>query len=202
MENFKKAYDDLKKQQLQFASALDRIAELIFLNENPSNLLSDVNNILGETLQLDRALIYYVSAEENLIIGLCECLNKNEPDIQPTIDTYPLDLFRISHQKLTKSQKHIESHTDEVADSFIEEGSGKLLHEMMQIKSLLWYPFDFDKESFYLFALNQLTKVRKWSREEIQFVASAAKQVSLALMKIKLNKERSRLIESEKVRKN
>jgi signal transduction histidine kinase len=199
MKNFKQAYYDLKKQQLLFASALDRIAELIYLNEKPSDLLTDLNNILGETLQLDRTLIYYISSEENLVIGLCEWLNKNEPDIQPTIDTYPLDLFRVSYQQLLKSQKYIESYSDAVASSFVEEGSGKILHGGMNIKSLLWFPFDFDKGGFYLVALNQLTHLKKWSTEEIQFIASAVKQVSLALMKIKLNLERSRLIESEKV---
>src|SRR6056297_2043995 len=97
-ETLKKQFEEIKqenefqkKQQLDFSRALDKIAEIILKNEKPNDLLADVNDILGETLQLDRALIYYVSAKEQLIIGLCEWLNKEDPSIQPTIDTYPLN---------------------------------------------------------------------------------------------------------------
>jgi len=207
-ETLKKQFEEIKqenefhkKQQLDFSRALDKIAEIILKNEKPNDLLADVNDILGETLQLDRALIYYVSAKEQLIIGLCEWLNKEDPSIQPTIDTYPLNYFKVSYQKLVNKRKHIESHTNAPAVSFTEEGSDKVLHDGMHIKSLLWYPFDFENGNFYLFALNQLSHVRRWTNEEIQFVSSAARHVSMALMKIKLNKERIKLKNKEEVLK-
>lgn len=189
--------DNYRKQQELFTSALNSIAEIIVIKGNPEDLLEDVNRVLGETLQLDRALIYYVSYEQNQVVALCEWLKTTDSRISATKGTYSLDLFKSSYIHAKKTQKYIESHYFDINENFITDGADKILHEYMNIKSLLWYPFDFDDNNLYLFALNQVLEPRKWTQDEIRFIESVAKQVSLALMKIKLNRERNLVKESE-----
>ena len=57
--------EELKKQ-LKFVKALNRIAEIIINIDNAEQLLSETNQIIGETLELDRALIYYVSFDPTI----------------------------------------------------------------------------------------------------------------------------------------
>jgi len=179
------------EQQLVFAKALNEIAETIISNDNSEDILERANCIIGETLQLDRALIYDVSFEKNCIIGLCEWLKLKHPKIAPTKGEYPsLDMFISAFTEIKKTQKHLESQCYGVNEHFIKDGSWKILHEQLNIKSLIWYPFAFNEHGYYLFTLNQILEQRQWTREEIGFLESVAKQVNLALIKIKFLKER------------
>ena len=178
------------EQQLVFAKALNEIAETIISNDNPEDILERANCIIGETLQLDRALIYDVSFENNCITGLCEWLKLKHPKITPTKNVYPLDMFINPFTEIKKTQKHLESQCDRVNEHFIKDGSGKILHEQMNIKSLIWYPFAFNEQGYHVFTLNQILEQRQWTREEIGFLESVAKQVNLALIKIKFLEER------------
>lgn len=202
--DFKQKIEELKSknkafynQQLLFSSTLNKISEFIVKEQKTENLLENVNRILGVTLQLDRTLIYYISQEKNEVAGICEWLKQDKPEISATKDVYPLDLFKKSYDYFINSQEYIESHFDNINEYFVKEGSGKILHEKMNIKSLLWYPFDYDNGNFYLFALNQVLESRKWTVEEINFIGSVAKQVSLVFMKIRLYNERKIIKENE-----
>lgn len=204
-EDFNKQINDLKRhnkslynKQLLFSSALNSISEIIIKEEKPEDLLENVNRVLGETLLVDRALIYYIAYENNQVVAMCEWLKSDNPHATATKDIYPLDLFKLSYKYFINTQQHIESYNDQVNEFFVKEGSGKILHEYMNIKSLLWYPFDFDENSFYLFALNQVSEKRQWTLDEIAFVGSVAKQVSLVLMKIKLYEERKKIEQNER----
>ncbi|MEI6702672.1 MAG: hypothetical protein WCL71_03935, partial [Deltaproteobacteria bacterium] len=97
------------EQQLVFATALNEIAETIISNDNSEDILERANCIIGETLQLDRALIYDVSFEKNCITGLCEWLKLKHLDIAPTKNVYPLDMFISPFTEIKKTQKHLES---------------------------------------------------------------------------------------------
>ena len=178
------------EKQLVFATALNKIAETIISNENSEDILERANCIIGETLQLDRALIYDVSFEKNCITGLCEWLKLKHLDIAPTKNVYPLDMFLSPFTEIKKTQKHLESQYNGVNEHFIKDGSRKILHEHMNIKSLIWYPFAFDEHGYYVFTLNQILASRQWIREEIGFLESVAKLVNLALIKIKFLEER------------
>ena len=174
-----------------------RITGIIIHNEDPEDILENANRILGETLQLDRSVIYQVSSEKNQITGLCEWLQTTSPEITPTIGNYPFDWFRSPLSELKKNQNYLVSQFNAINEHFIEDGSGIKLHKGMNIKSLLWYPFDFDEHRFYVFTLNQVLKQRQWTHEDISFVSSVAKQVSIALLKIRLLNEHKLLKESE-----
>jgi len=178
------------EKQLVFAKALNEIAETIISNDNSEDILERANCIIGETLQLDRALIYDVSFEKNCITGLCEWLKLKHPDIAPTKNVYPLDMFISPFTEIKKTQKHLESQFNGVNEHFIKDGSGKILHEQLNIKSLIWYPFAFNEHGYYVFTLNQILEQRQWTREETGFLESVAKLVNLALIKIQFLEER------------
>lgn len=57
-----------RSQQSIFSLALNNIAEIIINNDNPVQILEKVNQVLVETLLVDRALIYYVNFNANQII--------------------------------------------------------------------------------------------------------------------------------------
>ncbi len=190
------AYRDM---QLGFNTALNEIAQVIISKDSSEDILESANRIIGETLQLDRALIYDVCFEKNIITGLCEWLKQEHPDIAPTKDVYPLDIFLSPFTEIRKNKHYLESHFNAVNAHFIQDGSGKILHEQMKIKSLIWYPFAFDEHGYYVFTLNQILSQRPWTQEDIAFLDSAAKQISLALIKIKLLAEKKAIAESLQV---
>jgi PAS domain S-box-containing protein len=186
----RKKSDLLLSQQLFFTNALNKIAEIIIIKDNPDNILESVNSIIGSTLQLDRSLIYYVSFQKNNIKGLCKWSKPDNPKIVSIKEEYTsLEMFIHSATEIMKTQKHLESHFNAVNEHFKEE-EASLLHNELKIKSLLWYPFAFDEHGFYLFTLSQITGRRKWTQEELDFLESVAYQLNLALMKIKLLEER------------
>ena len=176
----------LRDQQLSFTKALNEIAEVIISNDRAEDILEGTNRILGETLNLDRILIYNISFKQNRITGLCEWLREVHPDIAPTKDVYPLNLFLSPLTEIKNTRKYLESQFDAVNPFFVADKSDEILHQQMHIKSLLWYPFDFEDNGFHLFTLNQILNQRKWTPEEIGFLESVTKQVSLALIKIRL----------------
>ena len=179
-------------QQLYFTRALNEIAEVIVGNDNANDLLEESNRIIGETLKLDRSLIYEISFEKKCIFGLCEWLKETHPDIEPTKDTYPLEMFLSPFTEIRNTQKYLISHFNDVNKIFEKDESAKTLHQHFKIKSLIWYPFAFSNQGYYLFTLNQILDKREWTTAEIGFIESAAKQLSLALLKIKLLDDRKK----------
>ncbi|MEI8248474.1 MAG: PAS domain S-box protein, partial [Lentisphaerota bacterium] len=181
-----------RDQLLLFTTALNKIDEVIISQENAEYILETANRIIGETMQVDRSLIYDVSFEQNCITGLCEWLRCDHPDIAPTKAQYPLDMFLSPFTRIMNTRKYLKSYSGAVDEHFIEDGSGKILHENLKIKSLLWYPFDFSEHGYYVFTLNQIIDARQWTPLELNFLESVAQQVSLALMKIRMIEQRNK----------
>jgi len=179
-----------RDQQLRFTMALKEISEDVFFKDNAQEILISTNRIIGETLQLDRALIYDVSFEKNRITGLCEWLNDEHPGIISVKGIHPLETISVPFKEIMKTHKYLESHSNEVGEYFTKDESGKILHEDFKIKSLIWYPFAFDEHGYHVFTLNQITKYRQWSQAEIDFLESASRKIGLAMMKINLLAER------------
>ncbi len=198
----RKAIQDQRETQLIFSKALNKISENIILSDEPDHILEASNQIIGETLGVDRTLIYKISFKEDRLTGLCEWLRRPHPDIEPTVGEYSLELFRAPFTEIRKTQEHLESHCTSVGAPFMTDGSGEMLHGHFKIKSLIWYPFAFDQDGFHVFTINQILRQRQWSGDEIVFLESVAKLVSIALMKIKLLDERRRMTgENEELQK-
>ncbi len=185
----RKTAEELRNQQLFYTKALNDIAECIIKNDNAVEILETANRIIGETLQLDRALIYDVSFDKNIITGLCEWLRLDHPEIAPTKGEYPIGMFLNPLTEVKNTRKFIESHSDAVNDFFKHDGSGEILHQQMNIKSLIWYPFSFYENGYYLFTLNQILEHRQWTTADIGFLESVTNQIGFALVKIKLLEE-------------
>lgn len=178
------------REQLQFANALHRLAEAIIIYDDTSTILETIAAIAGETLNVDRSLIYDMDFEKYLLIALCEWHNPGVPEITATKDTYNMDVFANGTRLMREQLCWQESHIDDVDPVLFGDGSANLLHNLMSIKSGLWYPFSFRKEGYYCLVFNQVGHRRVWREVELNFINSVAKQVEIAIQKIDFLKDR------------
>ncbi|NOZ71022.1 MAG: GAF domain-containing protein [Chloroflexi bacterium] len=183
------------QQQLWFLRALNEIAQIIIENDKPEKMLSETIRVVGETLKVDRALIYQVAFDSDHAIGLGEWINPRHENIESSKATFPLEFFLGAINEMRRSQQWLESHDDAIDPHLLEDGSAQLLHQHMHIKSLLWYPFAFQEQGYHVLVLNQISERRTWQKEEIDFVAATSRQVSIALEKIALLEETHRRAE-------
>lgn len=181
----KRAEDELR-QQLHFGAALNAVAKAIIDGNDRQSILQATTTIVGKALGLDRVLIYDVSFDTEVVKGLCEWLNPDHPDLQHSMGTYPLPVFRNGANALFDSRQPLISRADAVNPHLVADGSGQLLHEQMHIRSLLWYPFDFHEKTFNALALNQVYSDRPWTPQDLSFLQAVAHQVSIALTKISM----------------
>ena len=180
------------ERQLRFAGATIRLAEAINAYDIADDLLTAMSRIIGETLRVDRSLIYDISFSRQEATGLCEWIPATKPEIEPTRDTYPLSYFLGAAEYIRTEKTWIQSHADAYHPAFREDGAGDRLHKDMHIKSLLWYPFRFREDGFYAIILNQVSSSREWQKEDIDFLAAVSGQIHLALDKIALVDEHRR----------
>jgi signal transduction histidine kinase/CheY-like chemotaxis protein len=187
----------------RFADASNRLFDILLFEAQPSVILDSLAQILGETLGVERSMIYDVSFTNDTADGLTEWLDPASPTVTPTKATYPLDVFRDSANHLFATHASLESHADARNPVLVSDRSAKLLHEDMKIESLLWVPFSFRDDGFYLLAFNAVGKRHAWSEDELAFVRSATRHVGMALLKIALLRERAaaeeRLLAAQKL---
>ncbi|MFA6920304.1 MAG: EAL domain-containing protein [Gallionella sp.] len=184
--------EEALQQQLLFSGALNKIAKSIVERDDSDSILTDTIRVIGETLSADRTLIYDISFRKHQAIGLSEWLNPQHPDVVPTKATYPLDLFIGGATEVRRTRQPLTSHADDINPHMLEDGSGKILHHQMNIQSLLWYPFAFREDGYYLLVSNQIHSRRTWSKQEIDFLDSVSGQVSVALEKILMMDQRKK----------
>ncbi|MFA6401977.1 MAG: PAS domain S-box protein [Salinivirgaceae bacterium] len=178
------------QQQLSFANALNNIAGVIISTQESTTIIEKTTHILGETLGVDRCLIYDVNFRNNQLTAASEWLNPKYQDIQPTKGVYPIDIFISGISEMNKTKHYLVSHFDEINPVLLLDNSDKILHNIMEIKSALWYPFSFYAEGYNLLVLNETHHKREWKCEEIDFLNSVSKQVGIALEKINLLEEK------------
>ncbi|HBV87566.1 MAG TPA: hypothetical protein DEF42_13160 [Desulfosporosinus sp.] len=188
LSNFSKHNEQLS-EQLSYASALNKIAETIISNDNTSDILETMVAIIGSTLNIDRSLIYKIDFAKHQIIDQCEWLNPNTLNIVSFRDTYNLDVFIDSCTFMKNHRTWLETHVDNYGSCFLRDGSGDVLHNYMNIKSALYYPFSFHEQEYYCLTFDQVNQCRAWREEEINFIASVANLVEIALQKINLLSE-------------
>jgi PAS domain S-box-containing protein len=185
-------------QQLRFTKALNDIAGVIISTDDSSSIIENTTAILGETLGVDRCLVYDVNFFENQLTATSEWLNPGYPDIQPTKGVYPINVFSSGITEMRKTRHFLVSHFDEINPVLLPDHSDKILHGTMDIKSAIWYPFNFTTKGYYLLVLNETHHKREFNNEEIDFLNSVSKQVGIALEKIHLLEERHSAIEKIK----
>jgi PAS domain S-box-containing protein len=179
------------KQQLYYTIALNKIAELIIINEDAKEILENANRIIGQTLKLDRILIYKISFDKNLANDMCEWINQDFPEIESVLGKYnALEMYLNALKSIENTHNYLVSYYDEINECFTKDESANILHKYLDIKSLLWFPFAFYENGYYMFTLNQISEKRLWTQDEINFLISVSKQISLALIKIQFLEER------------
>lgn len=184
--------EELLREQLSYANALNQIAETIITNDETQVILESMTQIIGQTLCLDRTLINSVNFSSNIAIGLCEWDNPNDSTVYPTKSNWNLDMFNNSMEYVREKMTWLESHIDDLNPLLVEDNVTDLLHHRMGAKSILYYPFSFQSDNFYLLTLHQTKSQRKWREEEIHFIEAAAKQVEIAIQKINYLEEQKR----------
>ncbi|MFZ5570822.1 MAG: PAS domain S-box protein [Thermodesulfobacteriota bacterium] len=199
----RKAIQEQRERQLTFSRALNKISEFTIANDNPDAILEISNRIIGEALCADRMLIYDISFAENRITALCEWLGQPHREIAATKGEYTsLEMFREAFEEIRDTKRYLESHVDAVNAHFLENGSDRILHDQLHIKSLIWYPFAFDDHGYYLFTINRILQRKIWNKDELDFLRSVANLVTIALMKIRMLGERRRVEEELAKQKN
>ena len=186
--------------QLNHARAIHRMARIITREGDPSKMREAMVAIIGEHLDVDRVLIYDIRFPTDEAEALCEWLNPNG-HAEPTKGSYPLSMFRGTAEYVHRERCAIESHIDDVHPKLLADGADQVLHNLMNIKSLLWFPFDMEPTRASLLVFNQVERMRRWSEADLAFVDAIAELVSMAHLRVRLElKERERLVDEDRRR--
>jgi len=177
------------ERELRFADTLLGMSQAVTGSDNRDHLLDSMASILGRALEVDRCLIFDVRLPKRQAIALCEWLNPACPRATSIRRDYPLELFPESLRYLWEMRSPLESHRDQPNARLASEGSAPLLHEGMDINSLLWHPIVFSSDGFFLLVFNQVSHRRAWKGEERRFLDSMANLVSIGLQKIGIASE-------------
>lgn len=178
------------RQQLSFARALNRISRLIVEQSQPDLTLQGTTKIINEILQTDRTLLYEISFSKRHARGIY--ISSDAMFGRELPETYPLDDFIDSITEMQNTHRWIISQRKQINPIFQRDGSAQILHEQLKIESLLWYPFCFNDDGYYLLAINQIHSQREWTHSELDFLDSVSQLISVALEKIQFLDERER----------
>ncbi len=173
--------------RLRFSRALNRLGETILGTDEPSSLLHALAHIAGETLGVDRALVFDVRVDELHVGRLTEWLRPESAALPPPEGMFPIERSRGLLWELWSRRNWMESHA-EAPHPMLEKDATTLLHQEMKVDSALWYPFYFREQGYHLLVFHQLTP-RHWLDEELEFMAAVGKRVTLALGKLGLLEE-------------
>jgi PAS domain S-box-containing protein len=180
-----------QERHLELSRAINDVSVAILRGDTTSGVLQSLVDIAGPALQVDRALIYDVQFSSARAVKLSEWLRPGG-HVVPANAEYPLAGFESAAREMARTGAPIESSRDSVHPLLAADGTNRLLHEQMSIQRLLWYPFRLHHDGYYLLVFSQVIGSRPWKAEELDFIEVVAAQVSLAIMKLELLRERER----------
>jgi signal transduction histidine kinase/CheY-like chemotaxis protein len=173
----------------RLGDASARLFDILLQEDDAAAILDSLTRIAGETLGVDRSMIYDVSFTHDHAEGLTEWLDPSGV-ATATKATYPLALFRSAAELLRDEHAPIESHRHAPHPALVADRSDTLLHDTMQVASLLWFPFAYRADGYYLLAFNHVRAPHRWEPSELEFMATLTRHVSMALVKIELIRKR------------
>lgn len=180
------------EEQLLYTNAVNRMTETIISEDNAEAILETMAHIIGETLRVDRSLIYDVDTKNNLVAGLCEWDDLNSPLTIPTLRDWSIDLFPSVHAYMNEKHTWLESHVDDVNPHLEKDGLAELMHQQFGAKSILYYPFSFRENGWYMMVFHQIKCRRDWRKIELDFISTVAKHVEVAIQKLNFLAERKK----------
>ncbi len=187
------------QQQLRFAQAMNKLSRVILSSSDATEILQAAVRSIGIAIQTDRVLIYNADFVQDKAIGLCEWLNPRHGDVGSSKSVYPLSLFANGVKDVWRHRRPLISNTRHIHPLLQADGSWEVLHQRLHIMSLLWHPFAFHENGFYMLVLNDVHQSREWLPVEIDFLDSMSHQAGIALEKIRFLQERQRVEEDLRI---
>ena len=179
------------ERRLELSRAVNRLSNAVLRGDTTSDVLQSLVDIAGETLQVDRALIYDVRLETEQAVALCEW--RLPGSVTPSAKaTYPLRLFATATAEVSRTGAPLESSYLAVNPLLAADGADALIHGELGIQRFLCYPFRQTPNGFLAVVFSQVHDDRPWTDEEREFVETVATQACLAIMKLELLHERER----------
>ncbi|NLI91413.1 MAG: PAS domain-containing protein [Peptococcaceae bacterium] len=171
------------KDQLAFAQALNRLAELIISTADTEIILNTVTNIIGQTMDLYHCMIYDVDYGKNELKMECQYSKNGIPEILIP-DRHKVETAK-RHDFFHENRKEIiVSHWDEMNPILVSNGMAEIIHNHFQVQSFFWYPFSLSQKGYYCLAFDQIDRKRILGENEMEFLNSALKLVEIAIQKI------------------
>lgn len=187
----RRKYENHIREQLRYARALNRMATSIMNSDGTADtLLREMTTICGETIDIERALLFDIRMAAGEAVSIAKWIRPDFSDFAPPQEVYPSSVFASSISRLHSTRTCITSTVDAPHACFVEEGSAEILHRVMKVQSLLWYPFSFREDGFFLLVVNDMIRPRQWQEEELNFLDSVSREIELALLKHRLSSER------------
>lgn len=183
----RKNAEQTRKNQLRFSTALNKLSESIILSQSTHIPLSQIMvDVIGDTLQIERCVIFEVNKISGKVTSLSKWLKNGISDVTTSNEIYPVESFSESIEFMESTHDILGSHENERHPSLIKEGSDIFLHDTIRVKSLFWFPFHFSDHGFNILVFNELSQTRNLSPDEINFLHSASKLVEISVLNQKL----------------
>ena len=163
-----------------------------FFAATRADVLQSLVDIAGPTLGADRALIYDVQLLTRHRRRSLRVAAAGEPTSRADEHAIRCALFATAASEIARTGAPLESSRIAVHPLLAADGADALLHGQMSIQRLLWYPFGDATTAATCSCSIRSPQDRGWTPDELDFVHVVANQVSLALMKLELLRERER----------
>ncbi len=171
----------LIQKTLRIAQSISDTAELIGHEDSIQSIMHGCCTIIGETLFTDRVSIIHVDFKHQQTISIGEWLTPEIKGLSSTQGIYPLNLMYSGCCYMHEKRQWIESHDNFIHPQLIGDYSTSLLHKKMGIKSLLWYPFRFTNNGYFLIALHKISSHQHWDDADLNFLSMLSLQLDAAL---------------------
>lgn len=184
------------QEQLRFAQALTKLAEITIRNDQTGIILDSMTRIIADTIVADLGIVYDVDLKQNKLIMKCQ--NTEDKESQVLIPPHALNSNEAAASFFRNNKTKLESHLDDNRLERICAQMAKHVHHDLKIQSFYWYPFAFTCRGYYALVLSQFNKPRRFSALEAEFINSALQQVEIAIQKITYVEENKRALQAIK----
>lgn len=175
------------EREKKYTKTINSLHQSIGMHSTQNEIFQSMVQILGETFNVDRTLIYEVNLYNFFATAICEW-KKNE-EIASTKASYSLAIFRNVLKYFLNHKNFLVSHKDDIHPLLLMDNAIDMVHHKMKNQTLIWYPFYFQPNQFYLLIFNNVTNKREWKEHETKFFETVSNQIIVALQKAKLIKE-------------
>lgn len=177
------------RRQLAEMQVIRRLADSIIALRDASDLYRQGAQAIGEQLEADQITLLWVDAN-----GIAEERGTWSRNIQVDRERFRPDFCTSQMspiwRELESTRRTLLSRADLPHPLLVSNKLDVVLHQTSGTKSLILHPFSFDGVGFQVAAIAVDGRFRNWTSEELQFVAAATDQITIAQQKSELLLER------------